>query len=360
MTDKMKIASLFIVLIAGLLFTSCENGSWEFPDYDYSTVYFAYQTPVRTITLGNDYVNDNSLDNEHKCQIMATVGGFREIKNDIEIGFTVDNALCSSLGNVKAMPSNYYTLSDNSKMIISKGSKMIGGVVVQLTDAFFADPLAISTNYVIPLRMTNVKNADRILAGQAVEGISNPNRFIADNWATVPKDYILYAVKYINNWDAIYLRRGKDVITEDGVTRTVMRRGQYVPEDDELMRLKSVSLKEIEFPMNYVNVGNVDLGMKLKMTFNGNDCTLSAFKTDYTVGAIRVYNVVVTGTGKYVKDGEKFSWGQKDRDALYLDYNVAYKVTTGGVDQNVSYSTKDTLVLRDRGITAETFTPVLK
>ena len=359
----MKRVSLFLALIAGVIFTSCENGNWEFSDFDYSTVYFAYQTPVRTITLGNDYVNDNSLDNEHKCQIMATVGGFREIKKDIEIGFTVDNTLCANLDNVKAMPSNYYTLSDNSKMIIAKGSKMIGGVVVQLTDAFFADPLSLTANYVIPLRMTSVTNADRILAGEAVEGVTNPNRVNKDDWATLPKDYILYAVKYINNWDAIYLRRGKDVITENGVTRTVVRRGQYVPEDDELVRLYSASLKEIEFPMSYQSSGSVDLGLKLKMTFSGNDCSFSAFKTDYTVAdTIRVYDVVVTGTGKYVKDGEKFSWGQKDRDALYLDYNVAYKVNviTQGVNQNVTYSTKDTLVLRDRNIKVETFTPELK
>jgi len=208
--------------------------------------------------------------------------------------------------------------------------------------------------------MTNVKNADGILAGQAADGIASPNRFIPDNWVVMPKDYILYAVKYINDWDAIYLRRGTDNITEDGVARTVVRRGTFVPEDDELIKLNSVSMKEIEFPTNYVNVGNVDLCMKLKLTFSGNDCSLSAFNTDYNVGAIRVYDIVVTGSGKYVKDGEKLSWGQKDRDALYLDYNVKYKVTTGGVDQNVSYSTKDTLVLRDRDVKLETFIPKLK
>jgi len=362
MIDKMKKTLLFIVLIAGVLFTSCKNGDWDFPDYDYSAVYFAYQTPIRTITLGNDYVNDNSLDNEHKCQIMATVGGFREIKNDIEISFKVDNSLCDGLNNVKAMPLNYYTLSNNNKIIIPKGGKMLGGVVVQLTDAFFADPLSISTNYVIPVLMTGVKNADRILSGQA-SGESTPNRYIPEDWETVPKDYILYAVKYINPWDATYLRRGKDIITENGVARTVVRRGRYVPEDDELMNLYTVSMSEIEFPVKYVNLDGVDLNMKLKMTFNNNqECVFSAFKTDYNVGTgIHVYDVLVSGSGKYVKDGEKNSWGQRDRDALYLNYNVEYKVASAGfLDQSVKYSTTDTLVFRDRGIKPEFFTPELK
>ncbi|HEX9152530.1 MAG TPA: DUF5627 domain-containing protein [Flavobacterium sp.] len=53
-----------------------------------------------------------------------------------------------------------------------------------------------------------------------------------------------------------------------------------------------------------------------------------------------------------MKRGEKNSWGSKDRDALYLDYTVnlaSFKVATN-----------DTLVLRDRGVKAETFNPVLK
>jgi len=361
----MKKTFLFIILIAGVICTSCRNGDFEFPDYDYSAVYFAYQSPVRTITLGNDYVNDNSLDNEHKCQIMATVGGFREIKNDIEIGFRVDNSLCDALSNVKPMPSNYYSLSDN-KMVIAKGKQpFIGGVVVQLTDAFFADPLSISTNYVIPLMITDVKNADRILTGTALSTASNPNRYISEDWEVAPKDYILYAVKFINNWDAVYLRRGKDIVTKDGVTSTATRRENHV-EDDELVKLNTVSLSEIEFPTSYTNVDGVNLNMKIKMTFNSNqECVLSPFVTEYSVNNnVRVFDIAVRGQGNYVKDGEKKSWGNTDRDVLYLSYEVDYKVETnlsGTVEiQTMKYSTMDTLVIRDRAVKPEYFTPVLK
>jgi len=376
----MKKISLLILIISATL-TSCHNGSWDFPNYDYSTVYFAYQTPVRTITLGNDYVNDNTLDNEHKCQIMATVGGLREIKNDIEIGFTVDNTLCDGLANVKAMPSNYYTLSDNSKMIIKKDSKMIGGVVVTLTDAFFADPLALSANYVIPLVMTNVKNADKILSGTPVDGIDNPNRFAVDQWQVMPKDYILYAIKYINPYDVTYLRRGTDNITIDGVTKTVKRQGAYSPEEDELIRLNSLSMTGVEFPLNTIMFNDLNLNMAFRLDFDPSTqkCTFangvwkdSKLITDYTfyVGQddakkdvyCRVYNIAVTGTGEYVKDGEKNSWGSKDRDGLYLHYQVGFKVEypVGSPAKTVKYETEDVLVFRDRGIVPETFTPVLK
>ena len=44
----------YILAALTLALTACENGDQEFPDYDYRTVYFAYQYPVRTLVLGED------------------------------------------------------------------------------------------------------------------------------------------------------------------------------------------------------------------------------------------------------------------------------------------------------------------
>lgn len=46
------LATLALPLTLALGFASCENGDKEFDDYDYQTVYFAQQNPIRTITLG--------------------------------------------------------------------------------------------------------------------------------------------------------------------------------------------------------------------------------------------------------------------------------------------------------------------
>ncbi|WP_229239696.1 hypothetical protein [Echinicola soli] len=67
-----KIPYIFIAIV--LIFSSCENEDWEFPDFEYQTVYFAYQFPVRTITFGED-IFDTSLDNEGKFKLMVTAGG---------------------------------------------------------------------------------------------------------------------------------------------------------------------------------------------------------------------------------------------------------------------------------------------
>lgn len=337
----MKKIFLFSLLL--VLLSSCHNQEQVFDDYEYSTVYFAYQTPVRTITLGED-IFDTSLDNLHQCKIMATMGGVYTNKSNVVINFQVDNSLCDGIlfktlnTNVVAMPSNYYTLSSN-QITIAKG-EILGGVTVQLTDAFFADPLALTNHYVIPLVMTNVQNADSILQGAAK--YLDSQRTNAADWDVLPKDYILYAIKYINPWEANYLRRGVDVITEGGTKTTTVRHQTYV-EDDEVIKLTTRSLTETTLPMTYKDDGGNNINVNLVLTFDDNgNCTISSATSGATA----------SGSGSFVIDGEKKSWGNTDRNALYLNY----KVTLG----TKQYNTTDTLVVRDRGVAMETFDVVVE
>ena len=371
---------IFISIIILAIFSSCRNQDWSFPNYDYTTVYFAYQYPVRTIELGDDNVIDNSFDNAHKCQIMGTFGGAYSNGSDIKIGVQVDNSLCDGLSfsggdAVVPMPSNYYTLASN-QITIPKGAVM-GGVEVQLTDAFFADPLSVNTTYVIPLVMTSVQSADSILSG--TPAVDNPNRCVASDWSIAPKDYTLYAVKYINPWDANYLRRGVDIITKDGVTETAVRHQQYV-EYDEVIKLTTLSMTGLELPVGYQNGLGDNLYMKVNLNFdNDQKCTLAPSTTAYQLTVdtsdpdikkvINVFNITATGAGQFVKNGEKNSWGNQDRNALYLSYKTSFNTETHTVNsitsenilidsQSVSYMTTDTLVVRDRGISMQTFNVV--
>jgi hypothetical protein len=348
---------------------SCENQDIEFPDYGKSSVYFAYQYPVRTIVLGED-IFDTTLDNEGKCEIYATMGGVYQNSKKIDIGIAVDNNICNNLffdANyslpVQPMPSDFYTLSADQ---IYLDRRLQGSVGVQLTDAFFADPNALTNTYVIPLRMTEVTNADGILSG--VPKVPDPIRSNSAHWDVQPKDYVLYCVKFINTWHANYLRRGEDEITLDGVASTVTRHKPNV-EQDEVRKLTTLSLTELRFPMDYKNQAGQNLKFSLKLNFDENEkCDVAPFASEYQVNdTLRVYNVTATGTGAFVKKGEKNSWGNKDRDALYLQYNVSYEVETkypkAGLPDKVeqaTYSTTDTLVVRDRGVSAEVFTPFLK
>lgn len=353
-----------------VLTMSCENQDIEFPDNDKSAVYFAYQYPVRTIVLGED-IYDNTLDNEHKCEIYATMGGVYANKQKIDIDIAVDNALCNNLffdagytRPVQPMPSNYYTLDANQ---ISLNGTLQGAVGVQLTDAFFADENALGNTYVIPLRMTNVVNADSILSG--MPRVEDPIRVNPSHWEVLPKDYVFYCVKFINKWHANYLVRGRDEITKDGIPSVRTRHQQNV-ELDEVRKLTTTALNEIRVPTDYKNYAGLDLNFGVKVRFDeSQNCTVAPFAPSYAVNdTVTVFNIVATGNGSFVEKGEKKSWGNKDRDVMYLEYNVSYQVENRfpktpnkpTIMEEATYRTIDTLVVRDRGVKVEVFTPAYK
>jgi hypothetical protein len=338
----MKRNNSFAILSAGIfsmLMFSCENQPIEFPDYEYTTVYFAYQSPVRTIVLGED-IFDNTLDNEHKCKIYATMGGVYENNERIDIDIALDNSLCSNLtfadgSPVQAMPSNYYSLTSNQ---ITLDMTMLGGVEVELSDAFFADSLSVLNTYVIPLKMTNVTNADSILSGSPkFSGAVKGN--IAD-WDILPKDYVLYCVKYINPYHANYLRRGRDVISGSGLDSVIIRHAEYV-EYDQVSSMKTVTMNAVELPVSVLDASKTNVTCNLLLTFNDQgECSVSTNSIGFTA----------SGSGSFVVDGDKDSWGNMDRNVIYLDYTINLAGRT--------YESNDTLVVRDRDVSIETFTPV--
>ena len=337
---QIKLFSILTIGILSVMISSCRNQDVEFPDFDYSTVYFAYQYPVRTIVLGED-LYDTSLDNQHKFEIYATMGGVYSNDKQITIDIAVDNSLTNNMffsaGNpVMPMPANYYTLAANQ---IKLDKNFQGAVGVQLSDAFFADKKSLKNTYVVPLKMTNVNNADSILSGNPK--YSGALRGNPADWDVLPKDFVLYCVKFINQWHANYLRRGVDQITINGTSKTVVRHKQYV-ENDELSNLISASLMSNEFPVSVENAEGVKQICTLLLTFDSsNKITVSTTTEGYTA----------TGSGTFVPKGEKNSWGNKDRDVVYLNYNITS-------NSGVAYATKDTLVVQGRGVKIETFTPL--
>ena len=355
MTDfKNGLIGGFGILLA-LSAASCKNGNNDFPDYDGGiTAYFANQYPATIVVLGEYPEGDNSDNLEHKINIYATQGGAYEPK-DLKIDVVVDNSLVSDLyfpdgSPVKAMPENYYSLESNT-LTLSKKHKEdktpLFGTKVQLTDAFFNDPASVKETYVIPVRMVKAIGADRILTGTPAIPDSNPALTDASAWDVQPKDFTLYCVKYINPWAASYLRRGVDQITDAVAgSSTEVRHEQYI-EKNEVVYLTTESMTEVLFPLSTVvpdgeSVKTLTCDLMLK--FSGDDCTVSTSTEGMTA----------TGSGKFVKKGDKNFWGDKDaHDVLYLDYQVDF-----GPRQ---FSTKDTLVVRSREIAPILdFNPVYK
>lgn len=364
-----------------LLSTSCYNEDKEFPDYEGgTTAYFAYQDPVRTLILGND-IYDNTLDNEHKCQIWSTMGGAYGGR-DAYVEIVVDESLCNNLYfidegglpsyKVLPMPSTHYKLGSNT---IAYNGNQRGYVEVQFTDAFFNDPKSTGYAYVIPLVMKNVRGIDRILTGTPLEGLT-PERLNSDDWDVLPKDYVLYCVKYKNPWDAKYIRRGVDNIDEGGVKAVFVRKdttlvnsdpGRYeqnlVNAEDEVCAITTKNMTQAIFPISVKRIKDASVPCNLILTFNGNKCTISTEDED----------AESTGTGEFITQGTKdpkfsdYQWGNMNgelvhRDILTLSYDVTLKagkkVGNTVLAKDLKLSATDTLVVQTRESNKkEFFTP---
>jgi hypothetical protein len=137
-----------------------------------------------------------------KIEIGAALGGVRENTRDRNVSFSINNNLVTPailtlmkggaqyikdavapVTALTAIPANYYTLSDNSNIVIKKGQHM-GSVVMKIDSAkFLADPKTLFANYAIPFYMNNA-DADTILPlkRSAVIGLKYENMLFGKYW----------------------------------------------------------------------------------------------------------------------------------------------------------------------------------
>lgn len=363
--------SIFSIFALGALLCGCKNGNVEFPDFEYQTIYFAQQNPVRTITLGYEADVDNSADNEHRFKIQAVLGGVNENRQERSVTFRVADELCDNLyldngEPVLPMPKEYYQISSD-RMVIPSG-QVIGGVDVQLTPAFFADPKSIDVNYVIPLVLVN--STDSILQGKPKDGVVNPNRMNPDDWSIQPKDFTLYAVKYKNRYHGCWLSKGIDRIIE--ATNADIEAGKAEEkikdrmyefwENADLCYLSTVSLskstytKEYTVPIVQKNGKNGDLKLSCTMDIDVDDdgnITITGQNPEYNC----------SGTGKWIENGEPKAFGDRDRDCMKISYEFAIPYVSHVPKKTKStfiVKCEETLVLRDRQNKLEWFNYSLK
>src|SRR6056297_1477007 len=81
--DKMK--KIFFILSILVLVSSCNNRPVDFDDFEFQGVYFPYQTPVRTLILGDEVIGDNTIDIEHAFSIGVSIGGMYNNDMDREV-----------------------------------------------------------------------------------------------------------------------------------------------------------------------------------------------------------------------------------------------------------------------------------
>ncbi len=340
---------IFYLLSIVTLLYGCENKEIDFADFEFQAVYFPFQTPVRTLMLGDEEIGDNTIDLEHAFSIGAAIGGMYENTKDREITIEYAPELALNIkdgsGNVlELLPSQYYSATFD-KIIIPAGT-FFGKLRVDLTDAFFVDTLATGLRYVIPLRITDAQG-DSVLSGKPSISVASPDPRIASHWLVPPKNYVLFGVKYINPTHGVYLLRGKRKNIANPLDSAVYTK-RYI-DDNDITKLSTRSMTE-----NYMSTiggtnkegsgANAKYSMKLKFDKDNKSVTVSR-KNAATVS--------VTGTGKFYSkaDAEAESYNGKKHRTIYLDYTY--------IDGANTYHVNDSLVFVDTDMKFETFAVVV-
>jgi hypothetical protein len=336
---KKLLLSLSLIFIL----TNCSKDK-IFENNKFNTVYFPIQYPIRTLSLGNDII-DNSLDKEHKFHIGVNIGGILVNNRDWTVNFILNEELAHNVrtydgDTILPLPQDYYTMTPISEVIIPTNS-VVGLIEIQLKDAFFEDSLSHGNHYVIPLVITS-SDADSILTGRPV--VENPDRRITGDWyaSAMPRDFTIFMIKYVNKYHGAWLHRGADFMIDpfDNSTYidTVIYKANFIVED-QLWKLSTRGLNTVQ-TNGVANYTGSNYKMKLDIDANTNLITIDSV----TGSKYMVYGI---GESKWIAEGDE--WGNKKRETIYLNY----KYRDDSLYEHVVY---DTLVFRDRSIHYEEYT----
>lgn len=175
-----KINRLSVLCAMTFAISSCYKDYIE--DYDFSAVYFSSQKPLRTVIA----------DRNMKIRVGVAVAGKRNVDVNDWAMFEIDPALLDGTG-LQLLPSDCYTLSDESYFRNSNPNLPIADVEISFTDKFYQNAASSSLHYALPFKVIG-SSADSILTD---------------------KSYSIVAIKYISNYHGTYYVKGEVSIYDD-------------------------------------------------------------------------------------------------------------------------------------------------
>ncbi|MGQ1784497.1 DUF1735 domain-containing protein [Saccharicrinis sp. GN24d3] len=290
----MKIYKLiFASFLVLSLMASCEKYEDYVNDFDYTTVYFGTQKPLRTIVAYD----------EMEFEVGVALGGMRDDNGTHSVSFEVDENLLVDIpeaAGFQLLPEEYYTLGDESNFNIIKDHMRTVNVSLN-KEAFTADPLSVTNTYALPLRITSA-SVDSI-PGSELETATIDSR-----------DITIVVVKYISPYHGTYYSKGVQYELDgtgahvDTVTFTNENLSQNMTKEFTTLALNTISTNTISANTN----GQIDLTI-------GDD---NAVEIATSVVAVSDNNSVYNADDK----------------TIYMDYKFEKSGTM--------YHTLDTLILR--------------
>ncbi len=295
----MKITlKLFAVALCALGMSSCYDSFTS--DFDYTSTYFAQQKP---------YVKLLETDSETlDLDAGVALGGVYGNSKTWTVDYTIDESLLTTHTEVTGLtllPSSYYTVSDDSQMVVNTG-EIVGRVTFYIDKAkFMNDPIGLEGTYALPLRITR-SDADSVLDGM---------------------DYTIIRLTYLNQEHGYYWITGDDTET---TTAGSVSTTSYREDDDEFVlnrRLQLTTLSENSWSVPYVGE-YTSTGYTMKFTMGSDGSTV-------TVSAMDDSNITqISGSGTYNKSKTTFTMNYSYTD---LDGN-SHSVMDELLFSNVSNS----------------------
>jgi hypothetical protein len=304
---KIKILAIFL----GLAMVSCYNEYVK--DFDYTGVYFAYQTNVRTVVVGEGM----------KIEVGPALGGEMVNSRDRLVTMSLDNSLLtngmllamqnSPVNSIKnyvtgltmltLLPADYYTMSGTS-VTIKKGQNSAAVVIRPDSVKFLSDPGTLMAKYVLPLRIISA-DADSVLRA---------------------RNFTVIGLRYENMLFGNYIHGGV-TIRKNASTGLSIDTAKYyttIPQSDA----KSWALTTIT-PSQLVTNGISNIAGSFKITLNGGSIVVSQ-----AAGS----TVVVQPDGVSTFNQSKLLQDRK----ILLSYKYA------NADGSIISYARDTLTFRNR------------
>ena len=303
---------IFVFLLLSIMAVSCYD-DYIF-DYTISGIYFPYQIDVRTFVVGEGM----------HIEVGASLGGVRENVRNRDVNFTLDNSLISPatlakmqgaatyikdattpVTLLKLLPSNYYTLSNSSKIVIMKGQHM-GSVVVKPDSAtFLADAATAVATYAIPFSITTA-DADTVL---------------------LSKKYAVIGLRYENMLFGKYWHGGSALVNRPSKPDTTLKYYTVIPQPEPKVWVLKTAGPNTLYANGYFD--QVTAKNEMMLALNGNDITIST----------------VTGsTWPVLPDGAS----SFNRAKLLQNRKIVLKYKYTNATNGYTYHCTDTLTFRNR------------
>ena len=164
---------------------------------------------------------------------------------------------------------------------------------------------------------------------------------IVNDWEITPKDFTMFAVKFINAYHGNYFYHGSSQVKN--INGTIIENhsyGEKYIEKNPITFLKTIGRDRVSLNIN-MKSGYMNDNVELVLDFNGNNCSITGKgQSQYTV----------SGNGEFKE--EQFIWGNKIRDGIVINYEIS--------NPSYTYLGQDTLIVRDRAVVMETYEPLIR